>query len=96
MISGDAVKGSKPEQLIRTVLADVKPGSIVVFHANGREFGTAQALPAIVRDLSAKRYRFVTVSELLGSGEPMATDECYERRPGDNRRYDSLFGEGMG
>jgi peptidoglycan/xylan/chitin deacetylase (PgdA/CDA1 family) len=96
VISGNAVKGSKPEQLIRTVLADVKPGSIVVFHANGREFGTAQAVPAIVRDLRAKGYRLVTVSELLRSGEPVATDDCYELRPGDNRRYDSLFGEGTG
>jgi peptidoglycan-N-acetylglucosamine deacetylase len=96
VISGDAVKGSKPEQLIRAVLANVKPGSIVVFHANGREFGTAQAVPAIVRDLRAKGYRLVTVSELLRSGEPVASDDCYERRPGDNRRYDSLFGEGTG
>ena len=96
VISGDAVRGSKPEHLIRAVLAEVKPGSIVVFHANGREFGTAQALPVIVQGLRAKGYRFLTVSQLLRSGEPVAADECYERRPGDNRRYDALFGDGTG
>ena len=96
IISGDASPRAKPEQLIRAVLAGIKPGSIVVFHANGNGHGTAGALPEIVKDLRDKGYRFVTVSELLRSGEPVATDDCYELRPGDNRRYDKLFGEGTG
>jgi peptidoglycan/xylan/chitin deacetylase (PgdA/CDA1 family) len=96
VISGDATPGTTAPQIVRTVLAGVKPGSIVVFHANGRSHGTAEALPAIVRGLRAKGYRFVTVSELLRAGDPVATDDCYELRPGDNRRYDRLFGEGTG
>jgi peptidoglycan/xylan/chitin deacetylase (PgdA/CDA1 family) len=96
VISGDATPGTTAPQIVRGVLAGVKPGSIVVFHANGRSHGTAEALPEIVRALRAKGYRFVTVSELLRSGDPVATDDCYELRPGDNRRYDRLFGEGTG
>ena len=96
VISGDADPGTTAERVVRTVLAGVRPGSIVVMHANGRGHGTACALPEIVAGLRAKGYRFVTVSELLQSGEPVAADGCYELRPGDNRRYDRLFGEGTG
>lgn len=96
VISGDASRGAKPQQLVQTVLAGVRPGSIVVFHANGNGHGTAAALPEIIRRLRDEGYRFVTVSELLRSGDPIATDDCYEMRPGDNKRYDTLFGEGTG
>lgn len=96
VISGDANQAARPQQLARTVLSEVRPGSIVVFHANGNGRGTEEALPEIVLGLRAKGYRFVTVSELLQMGEPVGVDECYELRPGDNRRYDKLFGEGTG
>lgn len=96
VISGDAVASATASQLVHTVLAEVRPGSIVVFHANGRGHGTAAALPEIIRGLRDKGFRLVTISELLRSGEPYATDDCYELRPGDNTRYDRLFGEGTG
>ncbi|QNT70298.1 polysaccharide deacetylase family protein [Defluviicoccus vanus] len=96
VISGDAVKGQSPETVRRSVLDQVKPGSIVVFHGNGRGSGTVAALPAIVRELAHRGYRFVNVSYLLGAGQPVAYGECYELRPGDNQRYDRLFGAGTG
>lgn len=96
IVSGDAVKGQNPERIIKTVLSQAAPGAIVIFHANGRSYGTAAALPAIIKALKAKGYEFVTVSELLRSGEVIATEDCYELKPGDNRRYDRLFGEGTG
>lgn len=96
VISGDAVKGQSAETVRRSVVDQVKPGSIVVFHGNGRGSGTAAALPAIIRALAERDYRFVTVSHLLDAGQPIAVDECYELRPGDNHRYDRLFGEGTG
>lgn len=96
VISGDAVKGQSAETVRRSVVDQVKPGSIVVFHGNGRGSGTAAALPAIIRTLAERDYRFVTVSHLLDAGQPIAVDECYELRPGDNHRYDRLFGEGTG
>jgi hypothetical protein len=54
------------------------------------------ALSDIIRGLRAKGYRMVTVSDLLRAGEPVGADDCYELRPGDNKRYDKLFGEGTG
>jgi len=94
VVSADAARGQTPEALARHVLREIKPGSIVVFHANGRGNGTAAALPNILRVLRERGYRFVTVSELLDAGEPDAKPECYELRPGDNLRYDAMFGEG--
>jgi peptidoglycan-N-acetylglucosamine deacetylase len=70
------------------VLREVHPGAIVVAHANGRGWHTAAALPLFIPQLRARGYRFVTVSELLAMGTPVAAGECYERTPGDNRRYD--------
>jgi peptidoglycan-N-acetylglucosamine deacetylase len=96
VIGGDASPGATAKRVARTVLAGVRPGSIVVLHANGRGRGTAGALPAIVAGLRAEGYRFVTVSELLQSGDAVGADDCYESQPGDNRRYDRLFGEGTG
>lgn len=53
----------------RRVLDEVEPGAIVLMH--DLEDSTADAVPLIVRDLLAKGYHLVTVSELLGhSGEP--------------------------
>ncbi len=94
VVSADAARGQTPEAMTRHVLREIKPGSIVVFHANGRGRGTAEALPNILRALRERGYRFVTVSELLDAGEPDAKPECYELHPGDNLRYDALFGEG--
>ena len=96
VVSGDAVNRQTPERIIKTVLSQAAPGAIVVFHANGRGYGTAAALPVIIKALKAKGYDFVTVSELLRSGEVIAAEDCYELSPGDNRRYDRLFGEGTG
>lgn len=51
------------------VLDEVEPGAIVLMH--DLEGSTADAVPPIVRDLLAKGYHLVTVSELLGhSAEP--------------------------
>lgn len=48
------------------VPSHVRPGSIVIMHANGRGWHSAAALPAVISRLKAKGYRFVTVSQLLG------------------------------
>ena len=96
VVSGDPVQSQTVSSMARTMLRQTRPGSIVVFHANGRGHGTAAALPRIVAELRARGFAFVTVSELLRSGTVMATEECYEQRPGDNRRYDNICGEGTG
>lgn len=46
--------------------------------------------------LKKRGYKFVTISELLRMGRPIATQTCYELRPGDNKHYDKIFGRGTG
>ena len=94
VVSGDAAPNAKPDELARSTLSSVRPGSIIVFHANGHGHGTAAALPRIISGLKEKGYRFLTVGKLLEEGTPESVQECYELKPGDNRRYDELFGEG--
>jgi peptidoglycan/xylan/chitin deacetylase (PgdA/CDA1 family) len=96
IVSADPVKSRTPAMLMQTVVSEAKPGAIVVMHGNGRGYSTAQALPAIINALRTKGYEFVTVSELLRSGEVVTTQDCYEEKPGDNVRYDRIFGEGTG
>ncbi len=49
------------------VLAQVRPGSIVISHDGGGPRGqTLAAYPGIIRALRSRGYRFVTVPELLG------------------------------
>ena len=91
VVSGDPVKAITAEAIRQGVVSHVKPGSIVVMHANGRGFHTAGALPLLIADLRKRGFEFATVSELLAKGEPVIADSCYELKPGDNTRYDKLF-----
>ncbi|MEA2201393.1 MAG: peptidoglycan-N-acetylglucosamine deacetylase [Solirubrobacteraceae bacterium] len=51
----------------RRVLAQVRPGSIVISHdGGGRRTETLDAYPAIIAALRARGYRIVTIPELLG------------------------------
>lgn len=81
--SGDPTASLTAAGITRNVLEGVRPGSIVLFHANGRGWHTEAALPGIVASLKAKGYEFVTVSELLAAGEPVMSATCYDSRPGD-------------
>jgi peptidoglycan-N-acetylglucosamine deacetylase len=88
VVTGDPDRHITPEAIAHAVLAETKPGSIIVAHANGRGLRTAEALPLFVPQLRARGYEFVTVGELLAAGTPEIAPTCYERRPGDNARYD--------
>jgi peptidoglycan/xylan/chitin deacetylase (PgdA/CDA1 family) len=61
--------------VVSDVVANVRPGSIVVLHMHGGPNApeTAVALPDIIKKLRAQGYRFVKVSELLElpPGEPV-------------------------
>jgi len=66
----DSIAGiaSDPEALADYVVENARPGSIVLMHVMyGSREPTRKALPAILERLSAKGYRFVTVSDLLAS-----------------------------
>jgi peptidoglycan/xylan/chitin deacetylase (PgdA/CDA1 family) len=58
-------------RLVHAVLANVRPGSIVVLHANHRRFATADALPEIIEGLRAKGFELVTVSRLVDAAAPV-------------------------
>jgi peptidoglycan-N-acetylglucosamine deacetylase len=88
--SGDAPPGQSQKEMYKDVVGGVRPGSIVLFHANGRGLGTEQALPGIVKGLRAKGYEFATVAELLREGDPEIVPTCYDHKPGDTNRYDAL------
>jgi peptidoglycan/xylan/chitin deacetylase (PgdA/CDA1 family) len=89
--SGDPDPHASAQAIAETILRRARPGSIVVSHANGRGWHTAEALPLVVPKLRAKGYEFVTVSELLAAGEPVVEQRCYDNKPGDTDRYDFLL-----
>ena len=70
------------------MLRGIRPGSIVLMHANGRGKHTAEALKILIPALRAKGYRFATVGQLLAAGTPVIAQTCYSLKPGDTRIYD--------
>jgi peptidoglycan/xylan/chitin deacetylase (PgdA/CDA1 family) len=59
-------KAADAGEIVDCILAETRPGSIILLHAMYRSRdATREALPAVLRGLKAQGYRFVTVSELL-------------------------------
>jgi peptidoglycan-N-acetylglucosamine deacetylase len=53
--------------IVQRVLAEVRPGSIIISHDGGGPRGqTLAAYPTIISSLRARGYRIVTIPELLG------------------------------
>lgn len=94
VVTADPSPKQSARAIVKTVLRKVKPGSIIIAHANGRGYNTADALPSMINGLKKRGYKFVTVTELLNSGKVVASKTCYEVKPGDNKRYDRIFGKG--
>jgi len=92
IVSADPAKNRTPRQIARSVLKNVRPGAIIICHANGLGHSTARALPIFIPKLKQMGYEFVTVSGLLSSGPVFAAEDCYELKPGDNWRYDKIYG----
>jgi hypothetical protein len=88
--TGDPSPFTTADMIVAETLRAVRPGSIVLAHANGRGFHTAEALPRILDELTKRGYRFVTVGELLAAGRPVVTETCWDARPGDTDKYDQL------
>jgi peptidoglycan-N-acetylglucosamine deacetylase len=66
VVSGDPSKKTTTQGMIRAVVGKARPGSIIIFHINGRGLRTAEALPQILRALRERGLRFVPLSQLLG------------------------------
>ena len=88
--TGDPWPGQSAKAIANIMVRNVRPGSIVLAHANGRGFHTGSALPLAIPKLKALGYEFVTVSELLAAGKPVITASCYDARPGDTDKYDHI------
>lgn len=86
--TGDPSPFTSADMIVAETLRSVRPGSIVLAHANGRGFHTGAALPRILDGLAAKGYRFVGVGELLTKGKPVVAQTCYDAHPGDTDKYD--------
>lgn len=63
--SGDPDRRITPERLHRHVVKNTVPGSILIFHVNGRGYSTGDALPYIVEDLKKQGYRFVKLEDYI-------------------------------
>ncbi|MFJ7777763.1 polysaccharide deacetylase family protein [Streptomyces yangpuensis] len=67
VVSGDAF-AKDPDAVAEQVLAGVKPGSVVVMHCTRSAAPvTEEAIQKIVPELRKRGYRFVKVSELIGT-----------------------------
>jgi peptidoglycan-N-acetylglucosamine deacetylase len=64
--SADPTPDDDAKTMTNLVETRVQNGSIVLMHANGRGWHTAEALPTIIQDLRAQGYTFVTVPQLIG------------------------------
>ena len=67
VVSGDPSARTTDDGMIRNVLGKARPGSIIIFHINGRGWKTAEALPTILQGLRERGFRFVPLSALMAS-----------------------------
>jgi peptidoglycan/xylan/chitin deacetylase (PgdA/CDA1 family) len=83
VVSADPSKRTTKAGMFRNVMSRVRPGSIVIFHINGRGWKTAEALPEILRALRGKGLRFVPLADLLAlapaSAPPLVTAKGTDR-----------------
>ena len=70
VVSGDPSAKTTTSGMVHAVVSKARPGSIIIFHINGRGWKTAEALPTILRRLRERGFRFVSLSGLMASGEP--------------------------
>jgi len=70
LAAGDPDVHATKERLVEYVVANARPGSIIVMHINRRGWHTAEALPAIIDSLREKGFTFVTVGEWLARDSP--------------------------
>jgi len=94
LVTGDPDPHRSAKAILNTILGQAHPGAIIVAHANGRGWHTADALAAAIPKLKEEGYSFVTVSELLAAGKPVIATKCYLNRPGDTPRLARLQTKG--
>ena len=81
MVSGDPSAKATTDGMIHVVLGQARPGSIIIFHINGRGWKTHEALPAILTGLRERGFRFVPLSELMRQQDAGAAAPAGESAP---------------
>lgn len=61
--SGDPDKSITPSRLTDWTLSKTRTGDILIFHINGRGYGTGEALPSIIRNLLGKGLKFIKLED---------------------------------
>ncbi|MHC1752891.1 polysaccharide deacetylase family protein [Humidesulfovibrio sp.] len=89
-VVGEAGGGSAQARA-QTIAAALRPGSIVLLHANAMPKDTAEVLRRLLPLLAAKGLATATVGELLDAGKPERVANGYFATPGDNALYDTRF-----
>lgn len=89
--TGDPSPKQSARAIAEAMIRNARPGSIIILHANGRGYHSAEALPMAIPALRAKGFEFVTISELIAAGKPVVVEACYDTHPGDTDKYDFLF-----
>lgn len=83
--------GGSVQARAQALAAAVRPGSIVLLHANQVPRDTAALVRALLPLLRQRGFATATVGELLAAGAPETVSDGYFSVPGDNRVYDTLF-----
>ncbi|GAB6111993.1 polysaccharide deacetylase family protein [Desulfomicrobium salsuginis] len=89
-VLGEGGAGTARDMALRAA-GEVRPGSIVLMHANAVPRHTHEIVPVFVDELLRRGWRFVTVSELLAMGRAETVQDGYFERPGDNRQFDTGY-----
>ncbi len=89
-VLGEGGAGSARDVALRAV-KEVRPGSIVLMHANAVPKLTHEIVPIFVDELQRQGWSFVTVSGLLALGEAEAVQDGYFEKPGDNTQFDTGY-----
>jgi peptidoglycan/xylan/chitin deacetylase (PgdA/CDA1 family) len=89
-VLGEGGAGSAREMALRAA-REVRPGSIVLMHANAVPKLTQDIVPVFVAELARQGWRFVTVSELLAMGTAESVADGYFEKPGDNVQFDAGY-----
>ncbi len=89
-VVGEGGRGSAQARA-RAIVEAVRPGSIVLLHANQVPRDTAAVVRALLPLLRQRGYSTALVSELLTAGAPETVTEGYFSIPGDNQVYDEMF-----
>lgn len=92
-VVGEIGSDNGTEKVAERVFKSIKPGDIILLHANKVPKNTEILVKNLVRKLRDAEYSFVTVSELLKMGKAKRTREGYFFTPGDALEYDKKFGK---